>query len=556
VCNWAFAREVQSSMAASEQTTGDILVVDDNPANLLAMESALGDLGGKVVRARSGEEALRVLLEHDFAVILMDVQMPSMDGFDTAKLIRERRRSRYTPIIFITAHGRDEQDVVAAYKLGAVDFLFKPVAPEVLQAKASVFVELHRRTLDVARQAELLRELEGREREREFEEERRRWNDEVVQRQMRELAETNRRKDEFLAMLGHELRNPLAAILAGSTLLGQKILTTSGLDPAFHRAQSRINHQVEHLRRLVDDLLDVARINSGKVELTKKHAILQVIVDNAVAICRPVLDERGHSLSIGLPEAPIVLWADEVRLTQVLANLLNNAARYTNEGGDIRIHGRREGDALELAVTDNGRGIGADVLPHVFDAFVQETGGAGLGLGLTLVKRLVDMHDGVVTASSEGLGRGSTFTVRLPVEDRAPEALPDAPSAPAPSKPGGPLAIVLVEDNEDLRELLRDVLSVLGHTVDYAEDGEKGAELILKIEPDVALVDVGLPKLNGYQVAERVRRLAGSKRTRLVAMTGFGREADQVRSRAAGFDAYIVKPVDIDALAQILHADS
>jgi signal transduction histidine kinase len=542
-------------MAASEQSTGDILVVDDNPANLLAMEAALGDLGGTVVRARSGEEALRVLLERDFAVILMDVQMPSMGGFDTAKLIRERRRSRYTPIIFITAHGRDEQDVIAAYKLGAVDFLFKPVAPEVLQAKASVFVELHRRTADVARQAELLRELEGREREREFDEERRRWNDEVVQRQMRELADTNRRKDEFLAMLGHELRNPLAAILAGSTLLKQKMATTPGLDPVLHRAHERINHQVEHLRRLVDDLLDVARINSGKVELTKKHAVLQDIVENAVAISRPALDERRHALSIDLPEAPIGLWADEVRLTQVLANLLNNAARYTNEGGDIRIRCKREGDLLTLAVADSGRGIGPDVLPYIFDAFVQETGGAGLGLGLTLVKRLIDMHDGTVTASSEGLGRGSTFTIRLPVEDRAPGELPHAPIAPAAPGPTASLAIVLVEDNEDLRELLREVLSTLGHTVEYAEDGEAGAELILRVEPDVALVDVGLPKLNGYQVAQRVREHAGGKRTRLVAMTGFGRQADQLRSRAVGFDAYIVKPVDIDALTKILRAD-
>ena len=331
-------------MAASDQTTGDILVVDDNPANLLAMEAVLGDLGGKVVRARSGEEALRVLLERDFAVILMDVQMPSMDGFDTAKLIRERRRSRYTPIIFITAYGRDEQDVVAAYKLGAVDFLFKPVAPEVLQAKASVFVELHRRTLDVARQAELLaRRSKGASTSACSEEERRRWKERgPSSRQMRELAETNRRKDEFLAMLGHELRNPLGTpIVAGlhPPRAEDACATPRGSDAGIFHLNLQSTHAITRSntsRRLVDDLLDVARINSGKVELTKKRAVLQVIVENAVAICRPVLDERRHALSIEVPEAPIFLWADEVRLTQVLANLLNNAARYTNEGGDIR----------------------------------------------------------------------------------------------------------------------------------------------------------------------------------------------------------------------------
>ena len=245
----------------ADSSNTDILVVDDNPANLLAVEAALGELGARMVRAHSGGEALKLLLSHDFALILLDVKMPSMDGFETARLIRARRRSSHTPIIFVTAHGRDDREVLAAYQLGAVDFLFKPIVPEILRAKVNVFVELQARSAEVARQAELIREHERREHERSLAEERARWQAQALQHQMEQLAETNRRKDQFLALLGPELRNPLAPMMAGLELLrGRFERAGQPIDEQLRRTRDVLEKQTRHLTRLVDDLLDISRI--------------------------------------------------------------------------------------------------------------------------------------------------------------------------------------------------------------------------------------------------------------------------------------------------------
>ncbi len=539
---------------------GDILIVDDNASNLLALEAALAPIGERVVRAQSGEEALRLLLQRDFALILLDVQMPSLDGFETARLIRERRRSRYTPIIFVTAHGRDDQSVLEAYKLGAVDFLFKPVIAEILQSKAVVFVELQRRAAQVARQSELLRAAERREHERAMEEERRRWDEEAMRRQMEEMAQADRRKDEFLAVLGHELRNPLSAIVTGCDLLKRKL--SSGEDigadllPGIQKTRDRIDRQAQHLRRLVDDLLDLARINSGKIELKKTLVTLQQVIEQAVSTSLPAVEEGSHDLDVGLPSEPVSLVADPVRLIQVVANLLHNAARYTDPHGKIRVTASVNAQAgtVDIVVSDNGRGITAELLPRVFDVFVQEnTNGAGhgLGLGLTVVKRLVAMHRGTVTAASPGPGQGSTFTITLPLEASVGFGVPLTP----PNEPQGALpkvlSVVLVEDNEDIRDSMRELLTELGHQVHDARDGEAGADLILRLAPDLAIVDVGLPLLDGYQVAARVRQRFGPDRVRLVAMTGFGQASDRRRALEAGFDAHLVKPADVDALIEV-----
>lgn len=561
-----------------DTASGDILVVDDNPANLLAMEAALGGLGGHVVRAQSGEEALRVLLQRDFALILLDVQMPTMGGMETARLIRERRRTRHTPIIFVTAHGREEHDVLAAYKLGAVDFLFKPVVAEILQSKASVFVELQRRNAQVTRQAELLRAHERREHERVMEVERRRWDEEALRRQMEELAEADRRKDEFLAVLGHELRNPLSAIVVGCELLMRKLVEIPGIDATVLRTRDRIDRQAQYLRRLVDDLLDLARINSGKIELKKSTTSIQHIIEQAVVTAMPAVEEHGHKLTIEVPPEPVNLWVDPVRVIQVVANLLNNAARYTDDGGAINVkcwvktqeaggEGKGKGKdkekrgSVHVQVQDNGRGIGAELLPRVFDIFVQESSngsGHGLGLGLTIVNRLVAMHQGTVTAFSEGSGKGSTFTITLPLDvaaagsERAPEP------GLEPAAAGGSLSIVLVEDNEDIRESMKELLLGLGHVVEVAKDGGSGVDLIVRLRPDVAIVDVGLPVLDGYKVAASVRsqlaQLDGVP-VRLIAMTGYGQESDRKRAREAGFDAHLVKPADMNAVIEILSAE-
>jgi signal transduction histidine kinase len=533
-----------------------IMAVDDSSGNLLAIQAALGDLGGEVVQAQSGDEALRLLLERDFALVLLDVKMPSLSGLETARLIRERKRSRHTPIIFITAHNRDDREVLAAYELGAVDFLFKPVAAQVLRAKAAVFIELQRRATELERQARL---IERQEHARQLEEERRRWNDETVQRRIAELADTNRHKDEFLAILAHELRNPLAPIVTGLQVLGLKLAGEGRPDEVVGRARQAIERQVEHLRRLVDDLLDVSRINSGKIALRKQPVAIQEVVRQAVATSGAAIEARGHTLSLDLPPEPILVAGDELRLTQVFANLLNNAVQYTDKGGAIQVRcSRRGGDGtVEVRVADNGRGIEPDLLPRIFDMYAQARPGDGLGLGLAIVKRLTEMHGGSVSVNSAGPRRGSEFVVRLPTTQAlAPVLEGPRPALEASNQNGSrPLVIALVEDNEDVREVTRDLLQSLGHTVQVAEDGEKGAALILSLKPDVALVDIGMPVMDGHGVAALVRAAAGGDRVRLVAMSGYGTESDRRRSREAGFDHHLVKPCDMATLVKALESE-
>jgi two-component system, sensor histidine kinase len=543
-------------MQGESSHTADILVVDDNPANLIAVEAALGELGARVVRAHSGSEALRLLLERDFALILLDVKMPSMDGFETANMIRSRRRSSHTPIIFVTAYSRDDAEVLAAYQLGAVDFLFKPIVPEVLRAKASVFVELQSRTAEVARQAEQIREHERREHERSLAEERTRWEAEAMLRQMEQLAEADRRKDQFLALVSHELRNPLAPIMAGLELLRDRFAASdTPIDETVLRTRDVIERQSQHLARLVDDLLDISRISSGKIELRKAPVTMQEVVEQAVITSQPILDERSHELRVELPQEALVVLGDSVRLVQVLANLLNNAARYTPDSGSVRVVVERQRDMVELRVIDNGRGIGPAFLGRVFEAFSQEQTrtGSGLGLGLSVVRQLVAMHDGEVTARSAGPGLGSEFSVRLPLApDTTLPLMAAEPVVSAPKPKTKARSIVLIDDSEDIRELMADLLRTWGHEVQVAPDGESGCDLALRVRPEIAFVDIGLPSLDGYGVAKRLRAQCSPEQLRLIAMTGFGQESDKRKAFEAGFDQHIVKPASIEALKKAL----
>ncbi|HEX2163922.1 MAG TPA: response regulator [Thermoanaerobaculia bacterium] len=510
----------------------DILVVDDDATNLAAIEVALGELGSRLVKADSGRSALRRLLEQDFAVILLDVQMPGMDGFETARLIRQRSRTRHTPIIFVTAYSRDDADILRGYALGAVDFLFKPIVPEVLRAKASVFVELQQRTAEVRRQAELLRQLERREAERKLAIERQRWEAEA-------LREENRRKDEFLALLAHELRNPLSPIVTGLELFRQ-----AGMEnPALQRVHASMERQARHLVRLVDDLLDVSRISQGKIELQLERLELSPLLRQAVDSVRPLIEERRHRLVFEEADRDLVVEADAVRLVQVIANLLNNAARYTDPGGEIRLSVARDEDDALVRVADTGRGIAPEMLDRIFDIFVQEReGGKGLGLGLTLVRQLVELHGGGVRAFSQGPGQGSELVVRLPLaEPAAGEGDAAAPGAEEDEEAEA-VSVVLVDDEEDIREAMSALLESWGMEVRVAEDGGRGLELIFERPPDVALVDIAMPGVDGYAVARRVRSRMRDGAPRLVALTGFGREEDRRRALDAGFDAHLIKP--------------
>ncbi len=352
-------------------TVRHILAIDDTPANLTAIEAALSSLGRRVVTAGSGEAALRHLLAEDFALILLDVQMPSMDGFETARLIRSRPRCAHVPIIFMTAHDQDSSSVLRAYALGAVDFLFKPVLPDVLRAKASVFVTLQDRTEQLASE-QIERSFESRRRQYETEALRRERDRELAAKQElshvnEALAESDKRKDSFIAILAHELRNPLAPIRSCIDLVRadpERRITEKMLDI--------LDRQAGVLARLVDDLLDMSRIKADKIELRPERIDLFEIVESAVTTSKPLISERSHTVILDAPPSRIEVIADSIRIGQVLSNLLNNAARYTPRGGRIEIScGRADGMAF-VRVTDNGVGIPIELQESIFNMFVQE----------------------------------------------------------------------------------------------------------------------------------------------------------------------------------------
>jgi signal transduction histidine kinase len=528
----------------------DILVVDDNDTNLIAIEAALQPLGRTLVLARSGVEALARLLDQDFALIILDVAMPGMDGFETARLVRSRARKRATPIIFITGLSWQDDEILRGYELGAFDFLMKPIRPEVLRAKATVFIELQQHTLELQQRSEELRQEQTRAHERELTMQRKRFEAEVLERQMAQMAEADRRKDEFLAILAHELRNPLQPLQTAVELMEH-----NSAEPVPERVRGIIQRQVHHIGRLVDDLLDVARFQTGKLDLRREPLALSNLITEAVNDCKASAEARKHALSVrGAGESPQV-FGDALRLVQVLTNLLSNAIKYTNPGGAIDVHwGTNDGHAF-VRVTDNGRGIPAPVLPRIFDMFVQERttpdGKGGLGLGLGLVKRLVELHQGSVSASSDGEGKGATFEIRLPVIDE--DTL--AKFRPPRDKTGPverPLRAVVCDDAADLRELVADLLRMKGHEVMVVEDGPTAIRVITSEKPDVALIDIGLPDMDGYEVARALRRDLGHH-VRLIAMTGYGQASDRATALQAGFDAHIVKPASADKIMRALY---
>jgi CheY-like chemotaxis protein len=352
-------------------------------------------------------------------------------------------------------------------------------------------------------------------------------------------------------MLGHELRNPLSPIMTALQLMRLRGDTRS------FREQEVIERQVRHLIRLVDDLLDVSRVARGKVELTTRPTSLADVVAQAVEVASPIIEERRHRLEVKVARQGLLVLGDRIRLAQVLANLIINAANYTEPGGQIVIAAEREGDEVVARVRDNGAGISAELLPRVFEMFVQGDRTAdrrqgGLGLGLALVRSFVTLHGGTVTAHSEGPGRGSELVVRLPA--LALDAVP-VERAPSPLEPVSEEAvrrILVVDDNEDAAELLATLLSGLGHEVKMAHDGPQALALAPGFHPEIAILDIGLPVMTGHELAARMR--AGDERLTLIALTGYGQDDDRERSRRAGFDAHLVKPVDVEALVRLVSA--
>ena len=785
----------------------NILLVDDQPANLAVLEAVLAELDEVLVSVTSGEQALRRVLEEEFAVVLMDVQMPTMNGLETAELLRGHPRTRTVPIIFLTANQGDDFQVEQAYALGAVDYLTKPIRPVILRSKVAVFIDLHRKTAEIARHTQarhlaalrtrderirlildntrddafigtdpegIVTEWEGgaesitgwseesargqsaaiiftpedrasgraqaemhearetgraedrrwhvrrdgtrffadgvtvplrddqdqlrgyakifrdatserlaaeqlqqseaqlgesRQRSRRAEENLLRlaavaeqssdyigiaspdarktylnpagralagvapdadirnygvsdfftddsraavvrdvlpaiagpagkWEGELrmqhlgsgatfpvyykgfavrdadgtiigmatitrditeqklaedeLRRVAADLSEADRRKSEFLATLAHELRNPLAPIRSGLDL----IRMSAGDPAACVKIHAMMDRQLGHLVHLVNDLLDVARITSGKIELKKEAADLAAIVAMALETSAGMIEASGHMLVTDVPHGQMPVEVDITRLVQVVSNLLNNAAKYTPPGGRIALSAWCEQGQAVLAVADSGVGIPPEAMATLFDMFTQVGGNmaraqGGLGIGLSLVRRLVTLHGGTVSAASAGQGQGSTFVVRLPL--RAQGQCPDLRQAPA-GAPTTPLRIMVVDDNIDAAERLAALLDIMGHSAQVAPDGPAGVALAQAFKPQLAFLDIGLPGMSGHDLARTLRATAGMEQLMLVALTGWGTREDVAQSHAAGFDLHLTKPVDFNALDTVFVA--
>ncbi|WP_292035961.1 MULTISPECIES: hybrid sensor histidine kinase/response regulator [unclassified Brevundimonas] len=376
-------------MSSVEQPI-NLLLVDDLEENLLALEALLRQDGIVCLKARSGDEALELLLVHDVALALVDVQMPGMDGFELAEFMRGAANARHVPIVFVTAGSADQQRRFRGYEAGAVDFIQKPVEPDILRSKAKVFIELYRQRLEILSHRDELKAY------------------------AKALRAADRRKNEFIAMLGHELRNPVMAFRAGLQLLERQT------DPARKAdIQARMGIQAHHLSRLIEDLLDVARIDQGKISLKRERVTVQSIIESAVDTSRPKIDAGRHALTVNVPGGPVWLDGDFTRLSQVVSNLLTNAAKYTPAEGRIRLSADVERDRIRIEIADNGVGVPQEMQASIFELFTQSKGPDdrsrdGLGIGLALVRQLVEMHDGAIELESAGPGAGSCFRLWLP----------------------------------------------------------------------------------------------------------------------------------------------
>jgi len=682
----------------------NILIVDDRLDKRVVFRTILEELDQNIVTASSGEEALRWLLDNDAAVILLDVNMPGMDGLETAELIRSRRKSAHTPIIFITAFA-DEMHTARGYSLGAVDYILSPVVPNILRSKVKALVQLHRLNAELKKRADERVALAKEQAARTMAEEQQRrasflaeatqvmassldvetilkgasgllvpfladysavalvsedgsvrarrsasvagWEhylgrshasfDKLLEQLQHravsegipiasdwlalppdadstddgpageihvfplitrgrtrgalalalgpssralqgadlsladslagraasaldncllyeEIQNADRRKNEFLATLSHELRNPLAPMRAALHMLR----ADPNVDPSKAKTLlETMDRQVAQMTRLVEDLLDISRITRGVIELRREPIDVATEIRNALESCQGPLEIGRHQLVVDLPTEPLQVVADRVRIQQILENLILNAVKYTEPGGKIEVSGENHLSEVVIRVRDNGIGIAPDKLTQVWELFVQvddssERTRKGLGIGLALVKDLVKRHGGAVEAHSEGLGKGSVFTVRLPRAMRGDAAAAKPAAKPQELASNGARRVLIVDDNLDAAETLAMMLGILGQDTRQAHDGHAAVSAAAEYKPELVFMDIGLPGLSGHEVAARMRKELGMTEVYMIALSGYGTEEDRRKSLYAGFDAHLVKPLDPSTLPSIL----
>ena len=560
----------------------DILLVDDHEENLLALEAILVDPSFNLVRASSGRAALKEVLRCDFALILLDVAMPDLDGYETAELIRSRERSRQTPIIFLTANYRSDAQVFRGYSVGAVDYIFKPFSTEILKSKVAVFVELYQKREALKRQAQALllahEELEDRVRARTREladtnaalreevDERKRVEAErqvllESERRARAHAEAvNRLKDEFLATLSHELRTPLNAILGWSHLL-----TSRKSDPGMvDRAIGVIRNNAMAQSQLIEDILDVSRIIGGKLRLKLRRVPLQEVIEAALDSVSPAAQAKAIEIVRNI-DALDPITGDYDRLQQVAWNLLSNAVKFTPREGRVTVTLTRQDDEVVLQVQDTGIGIATQFLPYVFDRFSQADGSAtrrhgGLGLGLAIVRYLVELHGGTVRAHSEGEGRGATFTIELPTQLEIPAGeggdedtattMAEANDEPEPIQHLGGVSVMVVDDDQDSRSFMCQLLRNHGASVVAAESTAQALGRFKLLRPRVLISDIGMPGEDGYALIRRVRELSEGEGGGVpaIAVTAYAGPEDARAALVAGYQRHLSKPVAVPHL--------
>jgi signal transduction histidine kinase len=543
----------------------NILVVDDRDENLMALEAVLADPSYRLVRARSGREALKEVLDQDFALILLDVVMPGVDGYETATLIRERPRSRQTPIIFLTANDFGVNYVFRGYTVGAVDYLVKPVPPDVLRSKVAVFVELFRRQEALRLGHEQLEERIA-ERTKELAsanlalsaeiEERAKIEKERVQLLKREQVarleaeRANRLKDEFLATLSHELRTPLNAIMGWA-----HVLTQSSHDrDTVHRAATVIRQNATSQAQLIDDILDVSRIIGGRLVIESGLVPLKRVIEDAIDSLMPAATAKSITVTRDLADGLNVL-GDRDRLQQVVWNLVSNAFKFTPKGGSVAVRLAESNGDVCIEVKDTGIGIPSEFLPFVFDRFRQADSSMsrrhnGLGLGMAIVRHLVELHGGTVAVESPGENQGTTFKLHLPRHvgpipaEKQPTGREIAPELEMEQlEQLNGLHVLIVEDDADSRNVLALLLQRLGALVEAVASAKDAYDRLKQRTPDVLVSDIGMPEEDGYAMIRRIRQMTGEQHLPAIALTAYARKQDAEAALGAGYDQHLPKPV-------------